>query len=192
MSAPSASASPAPAPSARRWRWSRRAPAATWCCGARDARQIDAMRAQPVRTRRIFPASRFPPASRSPPIRPILRDAELVLLAVPAQATRAVASALAPHIARGMPRCSPAPRGSSSGTGLLQSASSRECLPGRNVAALSGPGFAEEIARGLPTAVTIAADDIALAHALCAALSRRHVPPLRQRRPRAASSSPAR
>jgi glycerol-3-phosphate dehydrogenase (NAD(P)+) len=38
-------------------------------------------------------------------------------------------------------------------------------------AGLSGPGFAEEIAAGLPTAVTIAAADLSLAHALCAALS---------------------
>ena len=38
-------------------------------------------------------------------------------------------------------------------------------------AVLSGPGFAEEIARGLPTAVTIAATDLALAHALSAALA---------------------
>ena len=54
---------------------------------------------------------------------------------------------------------------------MLQTDIIAECLPGNVPAALSGPGFAEEIAKGLPTAVTIAAADIALAHALCAALS---------------------
>ena len=39
------------------------------------------------------------------------------------------------------------------------------------VAALSGPSFADDVARGLPTAVTVAARDEEIARALCAALA---------------------
>lgn len=41
-----------------------------------------------------------------------------------------------------------------------------EACPGAQVAVLSGPTFAHEVARGLPTAVTLAAKDPALAEAL--------------------------
>jgi glycerol-3-phosphate dehydrogenase (NAD(P)+) len=40
------------------------------------------------------------------------------------------------------------------------------------IAVLSGPTFAHEVASGLPTAVTIAADDIALAQELCERIAR--------------------
>ena len=43
--------------------------------------------------------------------------------------------------------------------------------PGAPVAALSGPSFALEVARGLPTAVTIAAEDKAFAAALAERLA---------------------
>ena len=81
------------------------------------------------------------------------RAADLVLLAAPAQATRAVATALAPAIPPGIPVVACA-KGIEQGTGLLQTDIIAECLPQALPAALSGPGFAEEIARGLPTAVT--------------------------------------
>jgi glycerol-3-phosphate dehydrogenase (NAD(P)+) len=97
-------------------------------------------------------------------------DADLVLLAVPAQATRTAATALAADIPPGVPVVACA-KGIEQGTGLLQTEIIAACLPHARPAALSGPGFAEEIARGLPTAVTIAARDIELAHRLCAALS---------------------
>jgi glycerol-3-phosphate dehydrogenase (NAD(P)+) len=42
----------------------------------------------------------------------------------------------------------------------------RECCPKAKVAVLSGPTFAHEVARGLPTAVTLAAEDQALAKQL--------------------------
>lgn len=46
-----------------------------------------------------------------------------------------------------------------------------ELLPGRSIAVLSGPSFARDVARGLPTAVTLAAADGARADALCSTLS---------------------
>jgi glycerol-3-phosphate dehydrogenase (NAD(P)+) len=99
-----------------------------------------------------------------------LGNAELVLLAVPAQATRDVARDFAAKIPRGIPVLACA-KGIERETGALQTDIISECLPEARPAALSGPGFADEIARGLPTAVTIAAGDIALAHDICAALS---------------------
>ena len=42
----------------------------------------------------------------------------------------------------------------------------KQCCPGAQVAVLSGPTFAHEVARGLPTAVTLAAEDSDLAEQL--------------------------
>lgn len=52
-----------------------------------------------------------------------------------------------------------------------------ELCPARPHAVLSGPTFAHEVAAGLPTAVTLAATDPALAFALAQALARRHFRP---------------
>ena len=100
----------------------------------------------------------------------VFRSAHLVLLVVPAQAARATLAAIANDIPPGAPAvaCS---KGIEQGTGFLQSEIVSTCLPQAVPASLSGPGFAEEIAAGMPTAITIAAADMALAHELCAALS---------------------
>ena len=52
-----------------------------------------------------------------------------------------------------------------------------EAFPARPRAVLSGPTFAHEVAAGLPTAITLAADDPALAEALARALARPHFRP---------------
>lgn len=48
----------------------------------------------------------------------------------------------------------------------------RETIAGAPIGVLSGPTFAHEVAAGLPTAVTVAAEDIALARELSALLAR--------------------
>ena len=53
---------------------------------------------------------------------------------------------------------------------LLHQVAARAC-PGAPIAVLSGPTFADEVARGLPTAVTLAAEDRALAEQLRGRLS---------------------
>lgn len=53
----------------------------------------------------------------------------------------------------------------------------REIFPRRPLAVLSGPTFANEVAAGLPTAITLAAEDVALADALAQALARPHFRP---------------
>jgi len=97
-------------------------------------------------------------------------NAELVIFAAPAQATRMLAMTLATNIPTGIPVLA-AGKGLEQQTHKTQCAIISELLPTTRPAALSGPGFAEEIARGLPTAVTIAAADIHLAHAISAALA---------------------
>ncbi|MGE0733442.1 MAG: NAD(P)H-dependent glycerol-3-phosphate dehydrogenase [Alphaproteobacteria bacterium] len=98
-----------------------------------------------------------------------LHGAETILLVTPAQHTRAVASSL-----RGaMPKpasvviCA---KGIEQGSGALMSEAVEAALPGVRWAVLSGPTFAVEVARGLPTAVTVAADDPALADEIVATL----------------------
>lgn len=53
----------------------------------------------------------------------------------------------------------------------------RDVTPSRPVAVLSGPTFAHEVAAGLPTAITLAAEDHKLADALAQAIARPHFRP---------------
>jgi glycerol-3-phosphate dehydrogenase (NAD(P)+) len=84
--------------------------------------------------------------------------AEIAMLVVPAQHLRSVAAALAPHFPAGRPVVI-ATKGIECGTGATMGEIVAEMLPGRPWAVLSGPTFAIEVARGLPTAVTLAAAD---------------------------------
>ncbi len=60
-----------------------------------------------------------------------------------------------------------ATKGIEEGTLLLPTEVAASCLaPSTPIAAMSGPSFAEEVARGVPTAVVVAADDVALARAI--------------------------
>jgi glycerol-3-phosphate dehydrogenase (NAD(P)+) len=95
--------------------------------------------------------------------------ADMVILAVPSQSVRSVASLVAPHIAAGTPLVIAA-KGLERGTGKRMSEIVAEIMPAAIPAVLSGPSFAADVARGLPTAVTIAAADEALALYLCRAL----------------------
>ncbi len=99
-------------------------------------------------------------------------ESDALLLVTPAQALREVAAALAPHLgpARPLVICS---KGIERGTGLLMTEVLAEVLPGHAAAVLSGPTFALEVARGLPTAVTLAAEDAALGAVLVKALGSR-------------------
>ena len=75
---------------------------------------------------------------------------------------RAVCAPLAPALARDVPVVICA-KGIELGTAALMSEVVRRELPGRPLAVLSGPTFAAEVARGLPTAVTLAGADRASA-----------------------------
>ncbi len=99
-----------------------------------------------------------------------LADASAALLVTPAQTTRAMAAALAPVLPGRAPLVLCA-KGIERETGLFLSDVASAARPGAPVAILSGPSFAHDVARGLPTAVTLAAADGARAAALAALLS---------------------
>ena len=94
--------------------------------------------------------------------------ADLVLLATPAQSLRSVARSLAPHVAPQTPVIISA-KGLEQATGKRMSEVVAEEMPGAIATVLSGPSFAADVARGLPTAVTLAAPD-AIGAALAAAI----------------------
>ncbi|WP_026380293.1 NAD(P)H-dependent glycerol-3-phosphate dehydrogenase [Afifella pfennigii] len=97
-------------------------------------------------------------------------EAGYVLLAAPAQATRSLLTTIGPHVAADAVLVACA-KGIERESGALQSEIVAAAAPGHAVAALSGPGYAGEIARGLPTAVTVAAAKMALAEEVAARLS---------------------
>jgi glycerol-3-phosphate dehydrogenase (NAD(P)+) len=94
---------------------------------------------------------------------------DAILLAVPAQQLRMVAKLMAPALANGTPVIACA-KGIERGSRKFMTDVIAECAPAALPAILSGPSFASDVARGLPTAVTLAAPDEAAAAALAAAL----------------------
>ncbi len=95
--------------------------------------------------------------------------APAILLVVPAQAVRAVATELAPLLPKDTPVIVCA-KGIERGTRKFMTEVVAECAPAASPAILSGPSFAADVARGMPTAVTLAARDDALAGALAQAI----------------------
>lgn len=103
-------------------------------------------------------------------IKAALAGADCVLAVTPAQSLRATLALAKNHMPRGIPLVLCA-KGIERDTGALLSAIVEEILPRNPVAALSGPSFATDVARGLPTAVVVAARDEALAADLAARFS---------------------
>lgn len=89
-----------------------------------------------------------------------LRGAETLLLALPAQETEGFLAAQGAALPEApLVLCA---KGIDARTFRLQSEIAAAALPGGALAALTGPGFAGEIARDLPTALTLACPDPAL------------------------------
>ncbi len=97
-----------------------------------------------------------------------LRDCAALLVVTPAQHLRSV---LAGIDADALPLvlCS---KGIEAGSGELMSEVAADIAPHAPIAVLSGPTFAAEVARGLPTAVTLACADAAVRDRLTARLAR--------------------
>ena len=98
-----------------------------------------------------------------------ITDAHAALIVVPAQFLRGALAMLAPLMPAGLPLLLCA-KGIETGSLMTMSEIAREIVPEAPVAILSGPSFAAEVARGLPTAVAIASRDAALARTFVAAL----------------------
>jgi glycerol-3-phosphate dehydrogenase (NAD(P)+) len=95
--------------------------------------------------------------------------AEAILMVVPAQAVRAVMRMLAPHLTERTPVIVCA-KGIERGSKKFMTEVIGECAPNASPAILSGPSFAADVARGMPTAVTLAAADGKLAADLAQAV----------------------
>ncbi len=99
--------------------------------------------------------------------------ADAILMVAPAQHVRTVATGLRPHLKPGQPVVNCA-KGIERTTGKLMGQVLAETIPDALLAALSGPSFAADVARGLPTALTIACDREDMGRALAEALGYRH------------------
>ncbi len=87
-----------------------------------------------------------------------LEGADEVLVVVPSHAFRQVVESAAPLLPAGA-SLSWATKGLEPGSGRLLHQVAEEILGTRSLAIVSGPSFAGEVARGLPTAITVASPD---------------------------------
>jgi len=92
---------------------------------------------------------------------------DALLVVAPAQHVRAVLSGLGP-VTTPLILCA---KGIEAGSKLLVGEVAREIQPSAPIAVISGPTFAHEVAKGLPTAVTLACEDEALRARIAARMS---------------------
>lgn len=137
----------------------------------RDAARQAAMAAA-GRNERYLAAGAFPQSLQiESDLTAALREVSDVLIAVPSHAFRSLLESIAPHLQPAM-RLAWATKGFELASGLLPHQVARQVLgESRSVAVLSGPTFASEVGKGLPTAMTIASPDESFAKALANGLS---------------------
>jgi glycerol-3-phosphate dehydrogenase (NAD(P)+) len=100
-----------------------------------------------------------------------LSSCDVLLLAVPAQHTRAIVKQLTGTNGKPVVICA---KGIKQKTAKLLSEIVSEELPKAKLAVLSGPSFAAEVAQDKPTALTLASKDKVLGEALVRALGTKH------------------
>lgn len=125
---------------------------------ARDAVTVEAInehRANP----RYLPGVAIDPGVRATTdAAEALAGTNEILAVVPAQTLRNVLASVGPHIEIGATLILCA-KGIERATGRLMTEVVSDTLPGVATAVLSGPSFATDVARGLPTAVVVASDE---------------------------------
>lgn len=135
---------------------------------AREAEVVEAVN-QRHENIAFLPGIALDPAIRATDALGDLATADALLMVTPAQHMRAVCAGLAPALKPGTPVLLCA-KGVEQGTHKLLTEVLAEALPNAVPAVLSGPSFAAEVARGLPTAVTLACADEELAMSLMNAI----------------------
>ena len=135
---------------------------------ARDPEHVADMRAR--RESRRLPGVALEARVRPESDLAVVGDADLVLMVTPAQALDEAAARLAPHLRAGVPLTLCA-KGIERATRRFVSEITAARLPENPPAVLSGPSFAADVSRGLPTAVTLAAGHEDLARQIAAALT---------------------
>jgi glycerol-3-phosphate dehydrogenase (NAD(P)+) len=112
---------------------------------------------------RLLPGVTIPPSVLlTTDLGQAVEGADLLIAAVPTVYLRATLTRLAPAIPKETPLLSLA-KGLENHTFRRPTEIAREALGARPVAVLSGPSHAEEVARGLPTTLVAASDDLPLA-----------------------------
>ena len=104
----------------------------------------------------------LPGIALAPAIRPVAdlaqaAGSDLIIFVTPSKATREVAGALAKVTLAPEAVLLSCTKGIEFGTGRRMSEIIAECLPGHEVAVLSGPSHAEEVARSSPAAIVLGA-----------------------------------
>ena len=113
-----------------------------------------------------------PPFAVTGELHTALEEVDAAILAVPAQYLRALLGKIVHYIPPGAVLVIGA-KGIEQDTGALLSEAIADALPEHPLAILSGPTFAGEVAKGLPTAVTVAARERDTAEAVALALGGR-------------------
>lgn len=135
---------------------------------ARETEVVEAINAA-HENRTFLPGIRLDPAIRATGNIAEAARADALLMVTPAQHMRRMLEELAPHVAERKPVVLCA-KGVEQSTNRLLTEVLAEAMPRAAAAVLSGPSFAAEVARGLPTAVTLACEDEAVAEGLVHAI----------------------
>ncbi len=147
-----------------------RHPVTLW---AREAELVEDMRARRENLR-FLPGFPFPDTLEiTGDLRAAVQEAKLLLLATPIAGLRPTVKALAAQGVR-VPLlwvC----KGFEAGSGKLPHQVVQEEMPGVPCGVLSGPSFAQEVAGGQPTAITLAANDADFARAMAQELHGGHL-----------------
>jgi glycerol-3-phosphate dehydrogenase (NAD(P)+) len=136
---------------------------------AREPEVVAAINAE-HQNRTFLPGVALDPAVRATGDLGDLGSCDFVLVVSPAQHLRASLTAFAPHVRAGLPLVLCA-KGIEQGSLKLMTEVLAEALPQAAPAVLSGPSFAADVVRGLPTAVTLACPDEDLARDLAEAIA---------------------
>lgn len=149
---------------------------------ARDVQQANGMRAQ-RENRRYLPGVALPPSVtvEGGPLdasSKALTEADLLIIGTPMSGLRSMLQVLASHHAPVAWLCKgfEAPREGDSNPGLLGHEVRAQVAPQLKTGVLSGPSFAQEVARGQPTALVAASEHASVRDVLVAAF---HSPTLR-------------
>ena len=147
-------------------------PVMLWAHEEETAQAINADRQNPV----FLPNVDLPRNIKATTQLAALADCAIVLLVVPAQFLRPVLAELAELLADNamLVLCA---KGIERGTLNFMSQLAADYVDTRRIAVLSGPSFAADVARNLPTAVTLAAHDMETAETLAASLGTAHFRP---------------
>jgi len=141
---------------------------------ARDAAQAQAMQDERMNTR-YLPDLPFTAGVHvsSEPLGPWLAEQDLVVIGSPMSSLRGMLAQLAPILGSKVPVAwlckgfeAAQPSTSQSGVGLMAHEVKAQVAPALRGGALSGPSFAQEVARGMPTALVAASDDAATRDAM--------------------------